>query len=180
MGAAPVGSLRRQLRRKRGTMKGLLVAALLFVLTASTSLAGPNGARSFHRHLKLTVTVIDNDNSCCVLARHLRGADTIPTFGHLAAGGEYDIVSPPDSPSSYSYLLIQFSDGSGDGFAISGSSPAFDHGAQPPLATWSVIAGSGTGSFANIAGTGTYTADFDANDTTLRTIRLSIDGTLTN
>ena len=161
-------------------MKRLVLAGMLFVLTASTSLAGPNDSRSFHRHLKLTVTVVDNDNSCCVLARHLQGADTIPTFGHLAAGGEYDVVSPPGSPSSYSYLLIQFSDGKGDGFAISGPSPTFDHQAQPPLATWSVIAGSGTGSFANITGSGTYTADFDVNDTTLKTIRLSLDGTLTN
>jgi hypothetical protein len=155
-------------------MKGSLLLGLLIVLTVpGTAFSQPPTTRSLHSDLRATVDTIDNDNSCCVLARHVSGSKNIPGLGSLSYSGEVDLVQLGGIRSSY--LFLQFDDGAGDTFQISGPSEQVSITEPPPPGNWSIS--NGTGSFATLSGTGTYTLDFNIDDTGVDPIKVSLDGT---
>jgi hypothetical protein len=155
-------------------MKASLLLGLLIVLTIpGTALAERPSTRSIHSNLRATVNTIDNDNSCCVLARHVTGSENVPGLGKLSYSGEIDLVQPGGTRESY--LFLQFDDGGGDTFQIYGPSDQVSITEQPPPGNWSI--NNGTGSFATLTGTGTYTLQFNIEDTSVNPIRVTLDGT---
>jgi hypothetical protein len=160
--------------RLRFIMRGSLLLGLLAALMIpATALARHPTTRSVHSNLRAPVGTIDNDNSCCVMARHVTGSTNIPGLGKLSYSGEVDVVQIEGTRDAY--LFLQFDDGAGDTFQMFGPSEQVPITEQPPPGNWSID--NGTGSFAALTGSGTYALDFNVDDTTVDPIRVRLEGT---
>jgi len=157
------------------------VLAVLLALAASVAGASATASsKGLDRTITTDVTRIWNANSCCVVERVVDGWATIPSLGRLHATGTYDLVShfvTPD-PGLTGGLVLTLTARNGDSLTIGGSSDLFAFGAAPPASPWEVV--SGTGRFAEAAGSGTYTVSGPVLDDTADTTPLSFafEGTL--
>ena len=137
------------------------IVLMLSVAVASSPAAPP--PHQIDTALTATATFVDVHSGFAV-CWDLRGTGIIPAVGRVDFTGFYCqifIDSAPWGGRSYPFVTIDFTAANGDTFTIQTGEPVLhDPNHDPSVQPWTVTAA--TGRFADLSGSGSYTAEWSA------------------
>jgi hypothetical protein len=190
--------------RRLFALLGTAGVALVFVSSVVAEPAVASAAQASGNPISINTTVTATAtgydvHSGMAACSYIAGTAAMGTLGNLGFTGDYCEVGPRGAPGTYANLTLNFADGNGDRFSITGSGNGADPNAQPwtassggkglafvsapqtltagqPSAAMRVARLDGAGRFAGITGSGTFAL---GNWSTPSTLTFPLTGTLT-
>jgi hypothetical protein len=155
----------------------LLAVVAATALLASSALAQPPTGKKVHATIAPSTLTAEPQTSGAFIAWDISGETHFPRFGHLPYSGFIGEGQSLNTGLHDEEIRLTFTDEAGDSFELRGFSPLANP--TPLTGTWTITGG--TGSFAGVTGSGTYTFQSNVFETfplTASDARIDLDGTI--